>query len=181
MLGDRLLILPSFAALAILNGVLWLASGVAAFGEPTYWSPSSPLDYAAVGLFSAGALAFGLCLWFLSDGWRGATSIAARIGAISAIVVSGANIAEDALLIRPFGALWIAGVFALEIALLVLGVALALTPGRRALALPVLLTLVAFFLWGTPYGRFVLAFVWLAAGALSAARVRPFSPPAAAH
>jgi len=126
--GDRLQIRPSFATLAILNGVLWLA-GVAAFGEPTYWSPSSPLDYAAVGLFSAGALTFGFCLWRLGEGERSPASIAARIGAISAIVVSGANIAEDALLIRPFGVLWIAGVFALEIALLVLGVALALTPG----------------------------------------------------
>jgi peptidoglycan/LPS O-acetylase OafA/YrhL len=163
-----------FAVLTILNGALWLALSLVAFGDPTYWSPSSPLDFAAVGLFSAAALTLGLCLWRFDDGRLSATSIAARIGAISAIVVSAANFAEDWLRISPFGVLWVAGVFVGTGAMLVLGIALAWTPRRRALAVPVLVTILGFFLGSTPYGRLLIGIAWIVTGALNLARVRPF-------
>ena len=58
--------------------------------------------------------------------------------------------------------------------MLVLGVALAGVPGRRALAAPVLLTIAGVFLGSTPYARLLIAIVWIVTGALNLARVRPF-------
>jgi hypothetical protein len=131
--------------------------------------------HAAFGLFSVAALTLGLCLLRFDDGRSNAISIAARIGATSAIAVSVANFAEDWLRISPFGLVWVAGVLVFAVALLVLGVALALGPGRRALALPVLLTLAGFFFGSTPYGRFLIGIAWIVTGALNIVRARPFN------
>lgn len=47
-------------ALAAVTGLLWIAYGAIRLTEPAYWAPVTPLDHAAVVLFSAAMLGLGL-------------------------------------------------------------------------------------------------------------------------
>lgn len=163
-----------FAALAFVSGALWLAVALVTSGEPEHWSPSSLLDYSAVALFSSAMLSLGVCVGSFNVGRTTVAPIALRVAALSALVVGIADFAEDWLRISSFGTAFVTGVIVLSVALLVLSVALALTRGRRALALPILATLLGVLLLSSVYGGVLLSAAWLATGALALSGARPF-------
>ncbi len=54
-----------FAPLALAGGAVWAVRAWITTMDPTYWSPTSMLDYAAVALYSAGLITLALCIWRL--------------------------------------------------------------------------------------------------------------------
>jgi hypothetical protein len=162
-----------FGILATMNGTLWLANGIVRLTKPTYWAPTTLVDYTAVLLFSAAALVLGICIARLGVGGTAVAQFAAKVGAMSALATSLANLIEDGLGIQAFSYVFVLSVLVTLIALLLLGAALARTPGSRVLALPPIVTFGSVFLG--PPGFFVLGSCWVAVGILGLARVRPFA------
>jgi hypothetical protein len=160
-----------FGPLAIVSGAVWIALGIVRLADPTYWSPESRLDYAAVGLFSAALLTLGLCLIRVNVSLSGLTRRAGQAAGFGAIVVSLANLIEDGFHVAAFGLLFIAGTLSVSVALLVLGIALVRPSASRWLGALVLLTLVGLFL-SSRGGFFVIGALWLAAGAVAPLRLR---------
>ena len=161
-----------FTVLASLDGTLWLANGAVRLTKPTYWAPTTLIDYTAVLLFSAASFVLGVCILRLVVGRRGVASVTPKIAGASAIATSLANLLEDGLGLAPFGIVFVIGALMTMIALLLLGIVLAGTPGVRALGVPPLVTVWSVLLG--PPGFFVLGLCWVAVGALGLARVSPF-------
>lgn len=127
---------------AAVTGLFWFALAAVRLTRPSYWSPVTSLDYAAVGLFSAAMIGLGVCLWLIPA--SGPRWLAARIATIAAITNGGANFLEDWLLVRSFGNLWGLSALALVAALIALAL-LSLRSGARATGAVAAITVVGLF------------------------------------
>ena len=135
----RIAVLATLTALAVgLRGALDL------FGEVTYWNPQTPRDYAAVVLSSIAFLLLGSTLWAIGQDWKGRKTKTGRmarfrrfsiaVAGIAAVVISVSNFLEDYLLMRWFGATFVAGSLVLFVALLVATLARFAAPPRKETA-----------------------------------------------
>ena len=109
-------------------GIAWLIRGVIAFYDPNYWSPRTSLDYAAVLVTSLALFLMAVGIWgfYLQNpapasraqmAWR----IGITITCVAALTISVSNFVEDALGVRLLGSVWVTGIVALLIGLLVAG------------------------------------------------------------
>ncbi|MGQ0605029.1 MAG: hypothetical protein ACT4QE_25395 [Anaerolineales bacterium] len=112
-----------------LAGLAWLARAVIALYGPDYWSPRTPLDYAAVVGTSLGLILLALGLWgFYQHNpappsraqtvWR----VGVWLACASAFIVGVSNFIEDALNVKGLGYVWAFGILTLTAGLLVAGV-----------------------------------------------------------
>ncbi len=113
----------------IMAGLAWLARAVIALYGPDYWSPRTPLDYAAVVGTSVALVLMAVGLWGFYQHHSAPPSRAQtvwRIGVavvcISALTVSISNFIEDALGVKALGGVWVIGILALPAGLLIAGI-----------------------------------------------------------
>ena len=109
-------------------GIAWLVRGVIAFYGPDYWSPHTPLDYAAVLVTSLALFLMAVGIWgfYLHNpapasraqmAWR----IGVTVTCAAALTISVSNFTEDALGVSSLGYVWVIGILALLAGLLVAG------------------------------------------------------------
>jgi hypothetical protein len=167
-LSSRLI--AAFATAAAL--AFGLRATIDLFGEVRYWSPETPVEYAAVALTSLALLLLGGTLWAMGRAWKGSktkTGLMAKfsgfsinVAATAAVVVAVSNFLEDYLRMRWFGTTFVAGGLVLILALLTATVALfAATPPKE--------TAEAVLLLAITVGVASLAFLFVASAALLAA------------
>lgn len=112
-----------------LAGLTWLARAFIALYGPDYWSPRTPLDYAAVIVTSVALMLTAVGVWgFYQHNpapssraqtiWR----IGIAITCVSAFTVGVSNFIEDALNVKGLGIVWVIGIIALLVGLLIAGV-----------------------------------------------------------
>lgn len=162
-----------FAPVALMAGVVWAARIWIVTMDPSYWSPSSTLDYAAVALYSAGLITLALCLWCLRVVHTPAVSRGGAAAALGLGTAGIANLVEDGLGLKPFGVVYVAGVLIGTFALIPLGIGLARARRPRWLAAAALLTFPGLLFLSQWYGNVVLAGTWISAGVLHLAGAIP--------
>ena len=112
----------------IAAGLAWLARATIGLYKPDYWSPRTPLDYAAVVGTSLALLLLAVGLWGfylqnpVSPGraqtiWR----MGIVVACISALTIGLSNFIEDALNVNGLGYVWVIGILALTAGLLIAG------------------------------------------------------------
>jgi len=113
----------------ILAGLVWLARAVLALYGPDYWSPRTPLDYAAVVGTSVALILTAVGVWGFYQHHPVPPSRAQtvwRVGIIatcvSALTVGISNFLEDALIVSGLGYVWAFGILTLTAGLLMAGV-----------------------------------------------------------
>jgi hypothetical protein len=122
----------------IVAGLVWLARAVIALYAPDYWSPRTPLDYAAVVGTSLALALLAVGLWGLyqhnpappgraQTAWR----IGVAVACASALTVGVSNFIEDALGVKALGMVWVIGILALLAGLLIAGVSAFWVKGFR--------------------------------------------------
>jgi hypothetical protein len=164
-------------ALAALCGLIWVALGIVRSTDPRYWSPVTTLDYAAVGGFSAATIVLGACIWPFGRHADRAVRWISGFTAIAAVAVGLGNFLEDWLLIRPFGLLFMLGLFGTLLGLIALTVAVAVRGPARVAALVPLLCVPGLLLSMSSsqtsiLGGTLMGLIWLGVAAL-AVRQRP--------
>lgn len=109
-------------------GIAWLVRGVIAFYDPDYWSPRTPLDYAAVVGTSLALFLMAVGIWgfyLQNPAPASRAQLAWRIGitvtCVAALTISISNFTEDALGVNSLGYVWVIGMLALLSGLLVAG------------------------------------------------------------
>jgi hypothetical protein len=109
-------------------GIAWLVRGVMAFYGPDYWSPRTPLDYAAVigaslALFLMAVGIWGFYLQNPAPASRAQTAwrVGLTVTCVAALTISVSNFIEDALGVSSLGTVWVIGILALLVGLLVAG------------------------------------------------------------
>lgn len=109
-------------------GIAWLVRGVIAFYGPDYWSPHTPLDYAAVVGTSLALFLMAVGIWgfyLQNPAPVGRAQTAWRVGitvtCVAALTISISNFTEDALGVSSLGSVWVIGILALLSGLLVAG------------------------------------------------------------
>lgn len=162
-----------FAPVALMAGAVWAARIWIVTMDPTYWSPSSTLDYAAVALYSAGLITLALCLWRLRVVHTPAVSRGGAAAALGLGTAGIANLIEDGLGLKPFGVLYVAGVLIGTFGLIPLGVGLARARRPPWIAGAALLTFPGLIFLSQWYGNVVLAGTWITAGVLHLAGAFP--------
>lgn len=112
-----------------LAGLAWLARAVMALYGPDYWSPRTPLDYAAVVGTSLSLMLLAVGLWGFYHHNSTAPSRAQTVWRVgvwltctSAFIVGVSNFLEDAVGIKGLGYVWVIGVIAVFVGLLIAGV-----------------------------------------------------------
>lgn len=161
------------SAAFVVAGLLWLARGVVQQFEPRYWSPSTPLDYAAVALSSVALLAAALALGALvRHTWlSGPARAALGLASLGSLVAGVSNFLEDWLRLAGFGAGWVAGAAAFGIGMLATSLALLAARHTRTLGAALLCVPLAFFL-GDRYSGLAIGAALVAVGVLLALRAR---------
>lgn len=165
-----------FAPIALVAGAVWAARTWIVTMDPTYWSPSSTLDYAAVALYSAGLITLAVCIWRLRVTH---TPVISRGGAAAALGLGAAGIAnlvEDGLGLKSFGVVYVAGVLIGTFALIPFGIGLARAGRPPWLAAAALLTFLGLIFSTQWHGNVVLAGTWITAGILHLAGAFPLEP-----
>lgn len=118
---------PRLALIAA--GLAWLTRAMIGLYKPDYWSPRTPLDYAAVVGTSLALWLLALGLWGFylqnpaSPGraqtvWR----VSVGVASLSALTISVSNFIEDALHVKGLGIVWVIGILSLTAGLLMAGV-----------------------------------------------------------
>lgn len=110
-------------------GCAWLVRGVIALYGPDYWSPRTPLDYAAVVGTSLALILTALGVWGFYQQHPATPSRAQtvwRVGimatCVSALTVGISNFIEDALNVNGLGDVWAFGILTLTAGLISAGV-----------------------------------------------------------
>lgn len=165
-----------FAPVAMGTGAVWAARIWIMTMDPTYWSPASTLDYAAVALYSAGLITLAMCMWRLRVVHTPAVSRGGAAAALGLGTAGIANLVEDGLGLKPFGAVYVAGVLIGTFALIPLGIGLARARRPPWLAAAALLTFPGLIFLSQWYGNVVLAGTWITAGVLHLAGAFPLDP-----
>ena len=165
-----------FASIALVGGAVWAARIWIVTMDPTYWSPSSTLDYAAVALYSAGLITLAMCIWRLRVVHTPAVLRGGAAAALGLSTAGVANLVEDGLGVKPFGVVYLAGVLVGTFALIPLGVGLARARRPRWIAAAALLTFLGLIFSSQWYGNVVLAGTWITAGVLHLAGAFPLEP-----
>ncbi|MBL8045463.1 MAG: hypothetical protein JNL09_02925 [Anaerolineales bacterium] len=118
---------PQFALFAA--GLVWLARATIGLYSPDYWSPRTPLDYAAVVGTSAALILTALGVWSFYQHHTAPPSraqMAWRTGVLvtclSAFTIGVSNFIEDALNVKGLGIVWVIGFLALTAGLLIAGI-----------------------------------------------------------
>jgi hypothetical protein len=155
-----------FGPLAIVCGVLWAVSGWITTMDPSYWSPSATIDYAAVASFTAALIALAACTWDLRAIRSRLVTVGGAAAALGLFTAGVANILEDWFGVREFGTVFVTGVLVGAVALIPLGVGLARERGTRWMALGPLLSFPGLILVSQWWGAGILATTWIALGAL---------------
>jgi hypothetical protein len=112
----------------IAAGLAWLTRAVIGLYRPDYWSPRTPLDYAAVVDTSLALLLLAVGVWGfylhnpMSPGraqtvWR----LGIAVTCVSAFTIGVSNFIEDALNVKGLGYVWVIGILALLAGLLIAG------------------------------------------------------------
>lgn len=129
MLNISLKALRSLQPALLTAGLAWLARAVIGLYQPDYWSPRTPLDYAAVVGTSTALVLTALGVWVFYQQHPAPPSRAqavwrAGIGVIctSALAIGVSNFIEDALKVKGLGLVWVIGILALLVGLLMAGV-----------------------------------------------------------
>lgn len=106
-------------------GLAWLTRAAIGLYEPDYWSPRTPLDYAAVVGTSAALILTALGVWGFYQNYPTPASRAQpvwRIGVfitcVSAFTIGVSNFIEDALNVKDLGLVWVIGIIVLLAGLL---------------------------------------------------------------
>lgn len=110
-------------------GLAWLVRAIIGVYQPDYWSPRTPLDYAAVVGTSAALILTAVGVWGFylhhpappsraQTVWR----VSVLVICISAFTVGVSNFVEDALGVKGLGMVWVVGILALTAGLLSAGV-----------------------------------------------------------
>jgi hypothetical protein len=109
-------------------GLAWLTRAAIGLYGPDYWSPRTPLDYAAVVGTSAALILTALGVWGFYQQHPAPASRAQpvwRIGVfitcVSAFTIGVSNFIEDALNVKDLGLVWVIGIIALLAGLLIAG------------------------------------------------------------
>jgi hypothetical protein len=134
--------------------------------DPTYWSPSSAVDYASVAFFSAALIAFALCVWDLRVLPTRAVTIGGAATALGLFTAGVANLLEDWFGLQAFGIPFVGGILVGSFGLIPTGVGLALGNGTRWIALGPLLSFPGLIFLSMWWGMGILAATWIAVGAL---------------
>ena len=134
--------------------------------DPTYWSPTSMLDYAAVALYSGGLITLALCIWRLRVLRTPAVSLGGAAAAFGLGAAGIVNLIEDGLGLKALGVVYVAAILIGTLALIPLGLGLARSKGPRWVGAVALLTLAGLILSSTWYGNLILAGTWVCAGLL---------------
>ena len=109
----------------LLTGVAWAIRALIGFAEPAYYHPVTPLDWAAVWLFSVALLLLAPAVILLSriPSARSTRTIGWVIAA-GAVMAGVANALEDGFGYRAFGTVYVNGILAAGISIIALAVAL---------------------------------------------------------
>jgi hypothetical protein len=128
--------LPWHKSALIIAGLAWLVRAVIALHGPDYWSPRTPLDYAAVVGTSVALLLTAVGMWGFyhrhpappsraQTVWR----MGIAVTCVSALTVGVSNLIEDALNVKGLGVVWAIGIVALLVGLLIAGISAFWVPG----------------------------------------------------
>ena len=143
-------------------GVLGVVRGLIGYSQPTYWAPTTPLDWAAVVIFSCflAAAAASLALLAAQQGTRSRWPIYAA--AAGATVAGAANALEDGFGVTAFGLPFAAGIAVMAVGLLLGGAALIVSrSGPRTLGFLLLATIAALAVAFDKLGLIVFGLTWL--------------------
>lgn len=115
-------------SILVLAGLAWLARAVMALYGPDYWSPRTPLDYAAGVGTSAALILTAVGVWGFYQHYPappGRAQTAWRVGitvtCVSALTIGISNFVEDALNVNGLGYVWVIGILSLTAGLLIAG------------------------------------------------------------
>ena len=109
-------------------GLAWLMRAVIGLFGPDYWSPRTPLDYAAVVGTSVALVLTAVGVWGFYQHhpvgpsraqtvWR----IGIVVACVSALTIGVSNFLEDALSVKGLGGVWVIGILSLLAGLLIAG------------------------------------------------------------
>jgi hypothetical protein len=113
----------------IAAGLTWLTRAIIALYGPDYWSPRTPLDYAAVIGTSVALILTAVGVWGFyrnhpapSGQAQTVWCVGIAVTCISALTVGVSNFVEDALNVKGLGYVWAFGILTLTAGLLIAGV-----------------------------------------------------------
>ena len=122
---DRTQTIQWYKPALIVAAVFCFARGAMVRYHPDYWSPITPLDYAAVVGTSLLLLFLGIGLWGFYLQYPAPPSRARMCGTtaspslVSAVTVAVSNFFEDALGFKELGIVWIYGVSVIVLGMLI--------------------------------------------------------------
>jgi hypothetical protein len=137
-------------------GALGVFRGAIGYRHPSYWAPTTTLDWTAVATFTAFLLAAACALLVLAHEHRGVARLAFALAAFGAALAGVGNALEDGAGVSECGSAFAAGILVMVAGLLVAGILGARPSGRPRWLGPLLFANIA--LLGVSFDTLGLAF-----------------------
>jgi hypothetical protein len=143
-------------------GILGVVRGLIGYSNPTYWAPTTQLDWASVITFSCFLVATAISLTLLVARQRAFSRWPINAAAAGAAVAAAANAFEDGFGLSLFGYPFAVGIAVMVVGLLLGGAALTVCRrGPRALGLLLLASVAALALAFDNLGLVLFGSTWL--------------------